>query len=79
MGEGGVFSTLFSLASSLSCGTKFALKRITDGLRHELPPQHLIQMVYPVATITSFIDVAGSRELRRPMQAAPGDQRIRTS
>jgi uncharacterized protein len=55
---------------ALYSGTKFALKGITDGLRYELPPGQLIQMVYPVATITSFFDVAGSKELPWPRQSA---------
>lgn len=56
---------------ALYTGTKFSLKGITDALRYELPPQQLIQMVYPVATITSFFDVAGSKELPWPRQSAP--------
>jgi len=48
--------------------TKFALKGFTDAMRFELKKGQQIHMVYPIATRTSFFDVAGAENLPWPRQ-----------
>ncbi len=55
---------------ALYTGTKFALKGFADAYRYELSPGQHLQMVYPIATITSFFKVAGSGKLPWPRQRA---------
>lgn len=55
---------------ALYSGTKFALKGFTDAYRFELSKNQNINMVYPIATLTSFFDVAGSEKLPWPRQKA---------
>lgn len=55
---------------ALYSGTKFALKGFTDAFRFELSKDQCIHMVYPIATLTSFFDVAGSEKLPWPHQEA---------
>lgn len=55
---------------ALYSSTKFALKGFTDAYRYELGKGQNINMVYPIATLTSFFDVAGSEKLPWPRQKA---------
>jgi len=55
---------------ALYSGTKFALKGFTDAFRFELSKNQCINMVYPIETLTSFFDVAGSEKLPWPRQKA---------
>ncbi len=55
---------------ALYVSTKYALKGLTDAYRFELSKGQNINMVYPIATLTSFFDVAGSEKLPWPRQEA---------
>ncbi len=47
---------------ALYSGCKFALKGVMDGMRYELRRDQKIHMVYPIATLTSFFEQAGSKD-----------------
>ncbi len=55
---------------ALYVSTKYALKGLTDAYRFELNKNQHINMVYPIATLTSFFEVAGSEKLPWPRQTA---------
>lgn len=53
---------------ALYSSTKYALKGFADSYRYELGKNQILQMVFPIATYTSFFDVAGSDNLPWPRQ-----------
>lgn len=55
---------------SLYSGTKFALKGFADSYRYELGKGQNLCLVYPIATLTSFFDAAGSETMPWPRQRA---------
>ncbi len=53
---------------SLYSASKFALKGFADAYRYELLKGQHLQLVFPVATITNFFNVAGTQKMPWPRQ-----------
>lgn len=53
---------------SLYSSTKYALKGFFDSYKYELKNNQMLQMVFPIATYTSFFNVAGTDNLPWPRQ-----------
>jgi short-subunit dehydrogenase len=53
---------------SLYGSTKFALKGFADAFRYELNNNQKLSLVYPVATYTSFFDIANAEKMPWPRQ-----------
>lgn len=53
---------------ALYSSTKYALKGFADSFKYELGKNQILQLVFPIATYTSFFDVAGSDSLPWPRQ-----------